>query len=151
MEPVKEKKVKIARTRNGIPCLWESYIVFADLRRATAIFGKDRKSKTAVYVNKEKDKQALIPVQEGDFISKAFEDKNGVALSVFKIESISSMDNSAIIVPVYRKSSLVSEYAVDELYKEMVEMTMSKLTSNQILSKIPSKIYSDGPKEKLQG
>jgi superfamily II RNA helicase len=79
------------------------------------------------FINKEKEKQALIPIQSGDYISKAFEDKHGVALSVFKIVEISPMENTATIVPVYRKSSLISEYIIPTEYKEMVETCMTKL------------------------
>jgi len=127
MEEIIEKKIKIARTRSGVPCLWESTMKFADLRRATAILGNTGKAKAAVFVNKEKEKQALVPIQPGDYISKAFEDKHGVALSVFKIVEISPMENTATIVPVYRKSSLIAEYTIPAEYKEMVETCMTKL------------------------
>ena len=51
MEEIIEKKIKIARTRSGVPCLWESTMKFADLRRATAILGNTGKAKAAVFVN----------------------------------------------------------------------------------------------------
>ncbi len=126
-DTIVEKKIKIARTRSGVPCLWESTMKFADLRRATAILGNSGGAKAAVFVNKEKEKQALVPIQPGDYISKAFEDKHGVALSVFKIVDISPMENTATIVPVYRKSSLITEYTIPSEYKEMVETCMTKL------------------------
>lgn len=126
-DTIVEKKIKIARTRSGVPCLWESTMKFADLRRATTILGNAGSAKAAVFVNKEKEKQALVPIQSGDYISKAFEDKHGVALSVFKIVDISPMENTATIVPVYRKSSLISEYTIPSEYKEMVETCMTKL------------------------
>lgn len=127
MEEITEKKIKIARTRSGVPCLWESTMKFADLRRATAILSKEGTAKTAVFVNKEKEKQALVPIELGDYIAKAFEDKHGVALSVFKIIEISPMENTAAIVPVYRKSSLIKEYVIPFEYKGMVELCMAKL------------------------
>jgi hypothetical protein len=37
------------------------------------------------------------------------------------------MENTATIVPVYRKSSLISEYIIPTEYKEMVETCMTKL------------------------
>ena len=135
MELIKEKKIKIARTRNGVPCLWESLMNFADLRRATVIYSKNKEAKNAVFVNQERDKQALVPIQTGDYISKAFEDKHGVALSVFRIDEISPMENSATITPVYRKSSLISEYIVDNEYKDMVEETVEKLDSKRVIAK----------------
>ena len=135
MELIKEKKIKIARTRNGVPCLWESLMNFADLRRATVIYSKNKEAKNAVFVNQERDKQALVPIQTGDYISKAFEDKHGVALSVFRIDEISPMENSATITPVYRKSSLISEYVIDKEYKGMVEETVEKLDSKRVIAK----------------
>ena len=122
-----EKKIKIARTRSGVPCLWESTMKFADLRRATAILNESGEAKPAVFVNAEKEKQALVPIQVGDLISKAFEDKHGVALSVFKIVEISPMENTATIVPVYRKSSLITEYTIPTEYNGIVGSCMSKL------------------------
>jgi hypothetical protein len=129
MEIVEQKKIKIARTRSGVPCLWESNMKFADLRRATVIFSKEGEGKQAVFVNAEKEKQALVPIKEGDFISKAFEDKHGVALSVFKILDVSSQDNTATILPVYRKSSLISEYTVPGEYDAMVNLSIDKLSN----------------------
>jgi len=108
---------------------------FADLRRATVIYSKNKEAKNAVFVNQERDKQALVPIQTGDYISKAFEDKHGVALSVFRIDEISPMENSATITPVYRKSSLISEYIVDKEYKSMVEETVEKLDSKRVIAK----------------
>jgi hypothetical protein len=137
METIKEKKIKIARTRNGVPCLWESLMSFSDLKRATVIYGKDKEIKSAVFVNQDREKQALVPIQTGDYISKAFEDKHGVALSVFRIDEISPMENSATITPVYRKSSLISEYVIDKDYKSMVEETISKLENNKVIA-VPS-------------
>ena len=127
MEIVEQKKIKIARTRSGVPCLWESNMKFADLRRATVIFDKNAGAKPAVFLNPEKEKQALVPIKEGDFISKAFEDKHGVALSVFKIVNVSSQENIADILPVFRKSSLIAEYTVPSEYQEMVDLVINKL------------------------
>lgn len=135
METVEQKKIKIARTRTGVPCLWESNMKFADLRRATVIFNSNGDAKAAVFLNPEKEKQALVPIKEGDYISKAFEDKHGVALSVFKIVTVSSQDNSADILPVYRKSSLIAEYTIPTEYKQMVDLSIEKLTApTQVVS-----------------
>lgn len=134
MEKIKEKKIKIARTRNGVPCLWESLTSFSDLKRATVIYGKNKEIKNAVFVNESKDKQALVPIQLGDYISKAFEDKHGIALSIFRIDEISSMENTATITPVYRKSSQISEYVVDQEFEEIVEETINKLNNSKIVA-----------------
>lgn len=124
---ITKKNVKIARTRGGIPCLWESLVNFDDLKRSTVILDKNGKAKTAVYLNETRDKQALVPIVVGDHIAKAFQDKNGIAISVFLIEEISALGNDAVIVPVYRKSSLVSEFEIPVEYAEMVNISIAKL------------------------
>lgn len=124
---VLKKTVKVARTRNGVPCLWESLIDFEDLKRATIIWGKDGKPKKAVYLNEYRDKQALVPIEVGDFISKAFEDAHGIALSVFLVVSISAMSNEADVLPVYRKSSLIEAEGYPEEYADVINTTIDKL------------------------
>lgn len=123
---ITKKTIKIARTRGGMPCLWESLVTFDDLKRSTVILDKNGESKSAVYLNEERDKQALVPIVNGDYIAKSFEDKNGIAISVFLIEEIASADSSAVIVPVYRKSSLVEESYPAE-YAHMIETSIKKL------------------------
>lgn len=135
MESVKEKKIKIARTRKGIPCLWESIMEFPDLKRATVIFNNIKEVKNAIFLNSNREKQALVPIQEGDYISKVYSDKNGIALSIFQIVEISSMENVASIIPVFRKSSLIQEYVVDKNYEMMVNITEEKLLTKNVYSK----------------
>ena len=127
MEDITKKTIKIARTKTGSPCLWESLVNFDDLKRSTVILDREGNPKKAVFLNETREKQALVPIIPGDHVAKSFEDKHGVAISVFRIEEISAMGNEAVIVPVYRKSSLVSEYEVPEAYKSMVHYTVSKL------------------------
>lgn len=127
MEEISKKTIKIARTRYGIPCLWESLMTFSDLRRSTVILDKDGKSKTAVFINEEREKQALVPIVAGDYISKSFEDQHGIALSLFKVLEISAMSNDAVIIPVYRKSSLINDEDYPADYKEMILTSISKL------------------------
>jgi len=138
-EEVFEKTIKIARTRKGTPCLWESNSNFTDLSRATVILNKSGKPKPAVFIHKEKEKQALVPIQPGDFVSKVFKDKHGIALSVFKIVEVSTEENTATIFPVYLKSSLTDEYTVPEPYKNMVNTCMHKLNTSSIVSFLKSK------------
>lgn len=125
--PLKEKKIKIARTRSGVPCLWESTMKFADLRRATTILGSEGNAKPAVFLNREKEKQALVPIVLGDHIAKVFEDKHGLAFSIFKITEISPMENTASIIPIYTKSSLVTSTEVPIEFASMINTCMDKL------------------------
>jgi hypothetical protein len=137
MEEVSKKTIKIARTRTGVPCLWESLMTFSDLRRSTVILDKDGKFKNAVFLNEDREKQALVPIVVGDFISKSFEDQHGIALSLFKVLEISAMSNEAVIIPVYRKSSLVNDEDYPAEYKEMILTSISKLKGDiKVISRL---------------
>jgi hypothetical protein len=131
MEEVNTKIIKIARSKSGVPCLWESFMKFSDLTRSTIIVDKHGNAKGAFFINAEKDKQALVPISTGDYMCKCFEDKNGIAISVFEISDISSMKNEATITPVYRKSSLVSDYKVPKEYEKTVEYALSKFQKGE--------------------
>jgi hypothetical protein len=125
---VATKTIKIARTRTGVPCLWESSTDFSDLRRSTVIYNTDGTHKKAIFLKKNSEKQALVPVSPGDYISKAFEDKNGYALSVFVVHEISPLKNEAVIYPVFRRSSLDKNRTWEGTpYESMVEDTIAKL------------------------
>jgi len=142
MEEVNKKTIKIARTRTGVPCLWESLMSFSDLKRSTVILDKDGNPKNAVFLNEDREKQALVPIELGDYISKSFEDQHGIAISLFRIEEISHMSNEIVILPVYRKSSLIADYTVPAEYKNMVDISISKLTGgSRVISKLkPEKV-----------
>jgi hypothetical protein len=127
MSDVTKKTIKIARTKTGVPCLWESLMNFSDLKRSTVILDNKGKSKPAVYCNETRDKQALVPIQVGDYISKSFQDQHGIAISVFIVEDISPMENTAVITPVYRKSSLEEGVTTPGEYKNMVDYSVKKL------------------------
>lgn len=106
---ITERTIKIARTRTGAPCLWESYSEFDNgLVRSTIITDKEGNVKSSIYVKNAKNKQALVPVQPGDVIVKAFRDNVGIAISLLEIKSISSLKNEAKILPIFRKPSDVT-------------------------------------------
>jgi hypothetical protein len=127
-ETVNPKIIKIARSRTGIPCLWESSTDFSDLRRVTVVYNSDRTHKKALFTRKNSEKQALVPIAVGDYVSKAFEDRNGYALSIFEVTEISSMKNEATIIPVFRRSSMITERTWEgTTFEKMVEETIAKL------------------------
>jgi len=128
-----EKTIKITRSRSGIPCLWESLTAFDNLTRATVILSSQGAPKKAFYLNENREKQALVPIVENDYIAKAFRDSNGIAISVFRINSISTETNEAEIVPVYRKSSLIDEEVPAE-YVAIVDYTLKKLDNGKVFS-----------------
>jgi hypothetical protein len=126
---VNNKKIKIARTRSGVPCLWESLTVFEDLKRATIILGREGKPKRAYYYNEGREKQALVGIGIGDYIVKCFEDQYGISISIFEINEISHMENSATIFPVYRKSSQIHTTDYPSEYTNMIKACIDKLIS----------------------
>jgi len=142
-EGITTKTIKIARTRTGVPCLWESSTDFSDLRRATVVYNEDGSHKTALFTKSNSQKQALVPVSAGDLISKAFEDKNGYALSVFKVAEISPMKNEAVIFPVFRRSSLdIGNTWEGTEYEHMVVETIAKLQEGEVVyAKLEEKTY----------
>lgn len=131
---INTKSIKIARTRTGIPCLWESSTQFDDLRRATVVYNSDGSHKVAVFLKKESEKQALVPILEGDLISKVFQDKNGYAISIFAIYEISAQKNEAVVYPVFRRSSFDENNTwAGTVYDKMVSETIKKLEAEEQL------------------
>ncbi len=124
-----EKVIKISRTKTGTPCLWESTSVFDNLSRATIITTASGDKKEAIELNVYKEKQAKIPIDVNDLIVKAFKDQHGIAYSIFTITDISAMDNTAKIIPIYRKSSLVEE-TVPKDYEYLLNLCLKKLEEN---------------------
>lgn len=129
---VTEKTIKIARSKKGLPCLWESLVNFSDLRRATIILDSNGESKQSLYWNNTREKQALVPIVEGDMIVKSFKDQHGIALSIFKIQSISNMSNEAVIYPIYRKSSQVDEIYPME-FTNVIHLVVDKLQGESVI------------------
>jgi len=126
---VVEKVIKISRTKTGTPCLWESTSVFDNLTRATIITSSTGEKKEAFEINVYKEKQAKVPIETNDLIVKAFKDQHGIAYSIFSIVDISAMDNTATIIPVYRKSSLSDEEVASE-YKHLLDLCIKKIEEN---------------------
>ena len=126
-----KKKIKVAKTRSGVPCLWESLTRFDKINRSTIILDAKGCSKKAYYYNAEREKQALVSVIPGDYVVKCFEDQHGLAISIFRVEEIFPEDSTATIYPVYRKSSLVEETSYPSKYSNMIELCASKLTNGQ--------------------
>ena len=112
---------------------------FSDLKRSTVILDKRGQFKNAVFLNEEREKQALVPIAIGDYISKSFEDQNGISLSLFKVLEISAMGNEAVIIPVYRKSSLINEESYPAEYQDMIMTSIAKLKGKiKVVSKLKS-------------
>lgn len=111
---VSEKRIKIARTKSGTPCLWESYTEFDDLKRAIVIIDKTGDIKNSIFIRQHGSKQSLIPVNEGDYVVKIFNDKAGKAVSVLEIKKIANNSNHAEMLLVYRNTEDSTQNAYSE-------------------------------------
>lgn len=108
---LKNKHIKITRSKKGVPALWESLSVFEDMVRSTVFVDASGMNKAPLLVNTREHgtrtsrKQSLVPIQIGDFIVKVFEDKIGIGVSIFEIVDISAYVNECEIKLVYRKQA----------------------------------------------
>ena len=127
MENITEKKIKIARTKSGSPCLWESYAEFDDLKRAILIVDKDGNVKNSIFVRKSGPKQSLIPVNENDLLIKLFEDNDGKSISLLEIRKISNNSNHAELLLIYRKTDKDETGILEEKFKNAIALAEKKM------------------------
>lgn len=120
------RTIKVARTKGGTPCLWESYSEFDNLIRTTVIINSEGKIKDSVFIRNRKNKQALIPINTKDCIIKVFKDTIGIAVSVLHIHEISAQKNEAVIYPTFRKESSEDKEFPSE-YLEAITKCLEKL------------------------
>lgn len=127
MENITEKKIKIARTKSGSPCLWESYAEFDDLKRAILIVDKDGKVKNSIFVRKSGPKQSLVPVNEGDYVVKVFSDAQGGSVSLLEIRKISNNSNHAELMLMYRNAQGNVSGVLDTKFETAITLAEKKM------------------------
>jgi len=133
-ETIVLRTIKIARTKTGTPALWESYSEFDNnLTRSTIITTNEGEIKSSVFVKNRKNKQALVPIEAGDCIIKAFKDNVGIAISILEINEISSSTNEATIYPIFRKSSDDDSKSSPEGFDNAIKMVINKLTNDELV------------------
>jgi hypothetical protein len=128
MENITEKKIKIARTKSGSPCLWESYAEFDDLKRAIIIVDKDGNIKNSIFVRKTGSKQSLIPVIEGDYIVKVFADAQGTSQSLLEIRKIANDSNHAELMLLFRNANGQVTGSLDAKFENCIKTAEQKMT-----------------------
>lgn len=88
-------KIKIERSRSGIPCIWEQGGGYTNTGDATIVAGKDGLPKKPIYIRQRGElanaEHALIPVEVGDYIIKADHHRKDFYISVMKIVDIEEM------------------------------------------------------------
>lgn len=125
IEEIEPKKIKIARTKNGSPCLWESYTEFDNLKRGTVIINELGELKPSIFARKSGPKQSLVPIIEGDFVIKVFKDDEGTSISVLKVLKIDNMSNNADLLLNCR--ILNDETVADKVFEIGINAAKSKL------------------------
>ena len=123
---IKPKTIKIARTKNGSPSLWESFVEFDNMKRATIIVDKNGIIKNSIFVKKG-SKQSLVPVKENDYIIKVFNDDTGRSISILKINEILKMSNHAKVTLVYRSTPTDSSDIRDSKFDDAINAAFKKL------------------------
>jgi len=131
---VTEKKIKIARTKSGTPCLWESYTEFDDLKRAIVITNKEGDIKNSIFIRQFGSKQCLVPIDEGDRIVKTFTDKNGQSISVLEIKKISNSSNHAEMLLVYRDAGGQTQGKFDEVFAKGIKAATQKMENKSFVA-----------------
>lgn len=120
---MKTKFVKIAKTKNGIPALWESLKVSEDgLIRATLITRTDASIKNALYVKTYDQKQGLVPIRVNDFLIKAYQEKDGtIGISILKVLNIKIEEITVKLGLVARCEAGQDTWEIDEDFKDQIE------------------------------
>lgn len=136
MENITSKQIKIARTTSGSPCLWESYVKFDDLKRATVIVDKEGNIKRSIFIRKNGDKQSLIPIDKGDFVIKIFEDKDGVSKSVLEIKDISYKSNHADLLLVFRDTPKEKFGKIENFFQTGIDAAEEKMKDSTFIASI---------------
>lgn len=131
---VTEKRIKIARTKSGTPCLWESYTEFDNLKRAIVIINKDGDIKNSIFVRQFGNKQSLVPIVEGDYVVKIFNDNNGKSLSVLEIKKISNSSNHAEMLLVYRDTGNDSQGKYQTIFNEGIKAAENKMEDKNFIA-----------------
>lgn len=85
-------KIKISKSKRGIPCLWERGGGYSNTGEAQLICDKNGWQKKAIYIKKSGSlacvEHALIPVRENDVVVRASHHRGDFSIEVFQIKSI---------------------------------------------------------------
>lgn len=87
------KKVKIERTKTGIPAMWESGGGYTNTGKAVIITDGQGDPKPAVYIKRRGElanrEHALIPIETGDHIITADHHRRDFHIDIYRITDIS--------------------------------------------------------------
>lgn len=148
---MKTKIIKIAKTRNSIPALWESIKAGENgLIRSTIICTIKGILKNAVFINKNNEKQALVPIKVGDLIIKAYkEGDDKIGVSVLRIVNIDLEKSTAKVELILRKEPNEDSFPSSNYFfiyndiSTLIAQAINKVENpslENILSKLSEKI-----------
>jgi hypothetical protein len=67
---MEKKSIRVNRTNNGTPSLWENYREFENVKRSVTVF--DNNGDRLEHIFTKYDNSALVPIREGYYILKKF-------------------------------------------------------------------------------
>lgn len=131
-----KKIIKFARTKNGIPSLWESLRRFPTMERITCIFDPNGDQLEPIF-QKIGSNSSLVPIKENYLILKLFYDKDGCGISLFRINSIDCYSNDSEVELIKRKANDITDWAYNSSAEQLSDEVSSKIDSviNTILEK----------------
>lgn len=95
------KKIKIERSKSGIPCIWEKGGGYTNTGDATIVSGKDGLPKKPIYIRRRgqlaNSDHALIPLEVGDFVILADHHRKDFYIEVLEVAEFE--EDSAIVKP----------------------------------------------------
>lgn len=110
------KKIKIERSRSGIPCAWEKGGGYTNTGEAVIVAGKDGLPKKSIYVRQRGElanaEHALIPVEVGDYVIEADHHRKDFHISLMRIVDIEEQKEKTLGNSI--ENLTVAEY--DEKY-----------------------------------
>ena len=112
------RAIKIARSRKGVPCYWQTTRTFDEMKRFTTVLNCEGLTKTPLF-EKDETNSSLMPIVEGDFLFKVFYDSIGTGVSVMRITDINKYSNEATIEILKRKESDSNDWIVTPAFTDM--------------------------------
>ena len=128
------EKLKIERTKSGLPAMWECGGGYSNTGDATIVAGKDGKAKKPVYVKRGGhlacQNHALIPIVVGDYIVEASHHRVDFKMDIYKITGFENGENEtfAFVEQVSHFSRGEWDVEPPEHLNAAIEAAMQKAT-----------------------
>jgi hypothetical protein len=97
---MEQKSIRINRTNNGTPSLWESYREFESVKRSVNVFNEFGERLECIF--SKYDNSCLVPIREGYYILKIFSDMDGKGVTLLKVIEIDRYSNNCVVDVVKR-------------------------------------------------